>query len=128
MVQFIRPLSGPFTFLRKHKIFLSSHEKTTSQLRTASSICYNRTDQAIERERHHNPAVDDVIQSLKTARTFLKLDVNCGYHQLDLEASSQYITTFFYHVGLRRYTLEFPQLQRCSKVPFSKPWLASQEL
>lgn len=58
--------------LRKHKIFLSSHEKTTSQLRAASSICYNRKDQAIERERHLNPAVGDVIQSLKTARFFLK--------------------------------------------------------
>lgn len=72
LVQFICPLSRPFTFLRKHKIFLSSHEKTTSQLRAASSICYNRKDQAIERERHLNPAVGDVIQSLKTARFFLK--------------------------------------------------------
>ncbi|KAK0148839.1 hypothetical protein N1851_010750 [Merluccius polli] len=60
-------------------------------------------NQAIERERHLTPTVDDVIQSLNGARFFSKLDLNCGYHQLELEPASRYITTFSTHVGLRRY-------------------------
>lgn len=60
-------------------------------------------NEAIERERHITPTVDDVIQALNGARFFSKLDLNCGYHQLELEPSSRYITTFSTHVGLRRY-------------------------
>ncbi|XP_051992411.1 uncharacterized protein K02A2.6-like [Xyrauchen texanus] len=60
-------------------------------------------NQAIERERHLTPTVDDIIQALNGARFFSKLDLNCGYHQLELEPSSRYITTFSTHVGLRRY-------------------------
>lgn len=43
------------------------------------------------------------IQSLNGARFFSKLDLNCGYHQLELEPSTRYITTFSTHVGLQRY-------------------------
>jgi hypothetical protein len=34
---------------------------------------------------------------------FSKLDLNQGYHQLELSPESRYITTFSTHVGLRRY-------------------------
>lgn len=60
-------------------------------------------NQAIERERHLTPTVDDVIQALNGAKFFSKLDLNSGYHQLEVEPSSRYITTFSTHVGLRRY-------------------------
>lgn len=34
---------------------------------------------------------------------FSKLDLNHGYHQIELSPESRYITTFSTHVGLRRY-------------------------
>ena len=37
------------------------------------------------------------------ACVFLKLDLNQGYNQLELDESSRYITTFSSHIGLWRY-------------------------
>ena len=58
---------------------------------------------AIQRERHLTPTMDDVIHELNGARVFSKLDLNKGYHQLELHPDSRYITTFTTHLGLRRY-------------------------
>lgn len=48
--------------------------------------------------------LDDIIHDLKGTVMFSKLDLNSGYHQLDLAPESRYITTFSTHVRLRRYT------------------------
>ena len=58
---------------------------------------------AIGRERHMSPTVDDIISELGQAKVFAKLDLNQGYHLLELSPESRYITTFSTHVGLRRY-------------------------
>ncbi|KAK0135266.1 hypothetical protein N1851_028900 [Merluccius polli] len=58
---------------------------------------------AVQRERHLTPTMDDVIHELNGARFFSKLDLNKGYHQLELHPDSRYITTFTTHLGLRRY-------------------------
>ena len=47
---------------------------------------------AIQRERHITHTLDDIV-----------CDLNNGYHQLELDPSSCYITTFSTHCGLRRY-------------------------
>ncbi|CAB4036769.1 Hypothetical predicted protein [Paramuricea clavata] len=60
-------------------------------------------NKAIQRERHITPTIDDVIADLNDAKVFSKLDLNQGYHQLELSEESRYITTFSTHVGLRRY-------------------------
>lgn len=60
-------------------------------------------NEATEQERHLTPTVDDMIKALNGARFFSKLDLNCGCHQLELEPSSRYITTFSTHVGLQHY-------------------------
>ena len=60
-------------------------------------------NQAILRERHLTPTVDDIIHDLNGASVFSKLDLNQGYHQLELGPESRYITTFTTHLGLRRY-------------------------
>lgn len=61
---------------------------------------------AIQRERYITPTVDDLIHDLNdlNAVCFTKLDLNAGYHQLELHPDSRYITTFTTHVGLWRYT------------------------
>ena len=58
---------------------------------------------AIERERHPQPTIDDLITDLNGACYFSKLDLNSAYHQLELEEDSRYITTFTTHQGLFRY-------------------------
>lgn len=59
---------------------------------------------AIQRERHITPTIDDLIHDLNGAVVFSKLDLNAGYHQLELHPESRYITTFTTHTGLWRYT------------------------
>ena len=58
---------------------------------------------AIQRERHITPTPDDILCNLNGATVFSKLDLNNGYHQLELDPSSRYITTFSTHCGRRRY-------------------------
>ena len=49
------------------------------------------------------PTVDDIFSELGQAKVFSKLDLNQGYHQLELEPECRYITTFSTHIGLKRY-------------------------
>ncbi|KAL5018211.1 hypothetical protein ScPMuIL_003933 [Solemya velum] len=60
-------------------------------------------NEAVERERHITPTIDDILVDLNGACVFSKLDLNAGYHQVELAPESRYITTFTTHVGLRRY-------------------------
>jgi hypothetical protein len=60
-------------------------------------------NQAIQRERHPIPTVDDLIHKLNGATVFTKLDLRSGYHQLSLAEVSRHITTFVTHKGLYRY-------------------------
>ena len=60
-------------------------------------------NKAIQRERHVIPTVDDITAVLSGSTVFSKLDLNAGYHQLKLDESSRYITTFSTHLGLFRY-------------------------
>ncbi|XP_064475331.1 uncharacterized protein K02A2.6-like [Ornithodoros turicata] len=66
-------------------------------------IDMREANRAIARERHVMPTVEDIINTLNGAAYFSKLDLNEGYHQLELEESSRRITTFSTHCGLRRY-------------------------
>ena len=62
-----------------------------------------RPNEAIRRERHLTPTVDDILADLNGAKIFSKLDLNAGYHQIELHPDSRYMTTFTTHVGLRGY-------------------------
>ena len=55
-----------------------------------------QANRAIQRERHLMPTVDDMINDSK-------LDLNAGYHQLELAPESRYITKCSTHISLRRY-------------------------
>ncbi|XP_028417254.1 uncharacterized protein LOC114541657 [Dendronephthya gigantea] len=58
---------------------------------------------AIQRTRHPIPTLEAVSIELNGARFFSKLDLTQAYHQLELNAASQGITTFSTHLGLYRY-------------------------
>lgn len=49
------------------------------------------------------PTIDDIISAVNGSKVFSKLNLNEGYHQLELDCASRSITTFCSHVGLRRY-------------------------
>ena len=62
-----------------------------------------RANEAILRERHPIPTVDEITQGMNGNKIFSKLDLKWGYHQLELTSESGGITTFVAHCGLYRY-------------------------
>lgn len=62
-----------------------------------------RANEAIVRERHPIPTVDEILQGVNSSKLFSKLDLKWGYHQLELSPESREITTFATHTGLYRY-------------------------
>ena len=49
------------------------------------------------------PGIKEITTDPNKACVFLKLDLNQGYHQVEVAEESRYITTFSTHLGLRRY-------------------------
>ena len=62
-----------------------------------------RVNEAIERERHPIPTMEDVLQDMSRSNKFSKLDLKWGYHQLELSPESRKLMTFVTHTGLYRY-------------------------
>nr|XP_039254390.1 uncharacterized protein K02A2.6-like [Styela clava] len=60
-------------------------------------------NKAIKRVKHPMPTVDELIHDLNGYKVFSKLDLNQGYHQIELHPDSRHITTFSTHIGLYRY-------------------------
>ena len=56
------------------------------------------------REKREFPTVQDILQELNGTVKFSKLDLNHGYHQLELDIGSRHLTTFCIPWGLKRYT------------------------
>ena len=63
-----------------------------------------RANEAILRERHPIPTVDEITQGKNGSKVLSKLDLKWGCHQLELTPESREITTTFVaHCGLYRY-------------------------
>ena len=62
-----------------------------------------RANEAIVRERHPIPTVEEILYDLNGSTVFSKLDLKWGFHQVELEEESREITTFVTHRGLYRY-------------------------
>ena len=73
--------------------------------KTGVRICIDSRaiNTAIEREREVIPTLDDLKKDLNGANIFSTIDLNKGYHQLELDVESRPITTFATHNGLYRY-------------------------
>ena len=61
-----------------------------------------RANEAIDRERHPIPTVEEILHSLNGSAMFSKLDLKWGFHQIVLEEGCRHITTFATHRGLFR--------------------------
>lgn len=57
-------------------------------------------NRVIKRERHPIPTVHEVLNEMNGSTVFSKLDMNHGYHQIELSEESKGITTFVTHKGL----------------------------
>ncbi len=66
-------------------------------------IDMRRANEAVIRERHPIPTVDEILQDLTKSSVFSKLDIKMTYHQIELAPESRAITTFMTHKGLYRY-------------------------
>ena len=62
-----------------------------------------RVNEAVMRERHPIPTVDETLQEMTQSKVFSKIDLKEAYHQLELHPDSRPITTFVTHCGLFRY-------------------------
>ena len=75
--------------------------------RTANEIRLNvdmrEANKAIPRTHTIMPTLEDITHELNGAAVFSHLDMNHGYHQLELEENRRDVTTFSTHVGLYRY-------------------------
>ena len=62
-----------------------------------------RANEAVIRERHPIPTVEELLHRLNGSTMFSKLDLKWGFHQIVLDKDSRPITTFTTHRGLFRY-------------------------
>ena len=69
------------------------------------SVDTRSLNQAIIRERHVIPTIDDVMSVLNGCKVVSKIDLNQGYHKIPLHSDSRQLKTFSTHVGLFRYKL-----------------------
>ena len=53
-----------------------------------------RANEAVIRERHPIPTLEETLEALNGAAVFSKLDLRWGYHQVELHPESRVLTTF----------------------------------
>ena len=80
---------------------LVSVEKSNGDVR----ICLDmrRANEAIVREKHPVPTLEETLQEISGAKYFAKLDMNMAFHQIELHPDSRDITTFAGPDALYRY-------------------------
>ncbi|XP_062698180.1 uncharacterized protein LOC134284037 [Aedes albopictus] len=76
-------------------------QKDSGEIRLC--IDMRRANQAVLRESHPLPLVDELLSSVSGAVLFSKLDIKDAYHQVELSERSRPITTFITKYGLYRY-------------------------
>lgn len=68
-------------------------------------ICVDmrRANEAIRRENHPLPVIDDFLPHISGAKIFSKIYISNAFHQVEISESSREITTFITRKGLFRY-------------------------
>ena len=62
-----------------------------------------QANEAIIRERHPIPTIDEVLEQLNGSTVFSKIDLRWGFHQVEFSEDSRSITTFALDENLYRY-------------------------
>ena len=95
----IEPAEGPTPWVSP--IVAAPKPHNSDEIRLCGD--YRRPNQALLRERHPIPTVDELMEEMSGAVVFSKLDLRAGYHLIVLEENSRNITTFCTHEGIFRY-------------------------
>lgn len=66
-------------------------------------IDMRRANEAILRENHPLPTMDNILPKINKAKFFSRIDIKLAFHQIEIHTSSRYITTFISRTGLKRY-------------------------
>ena len=68
-------------------------------------ICIDPRDlnKAIKRPKYQIPTLDDILPQLAKARVFTVVDAKDGFHQVQLDKPSSYLTTFWTPFGRYRF-------------------------
>ena len=93
----IEPVEGPTPWVSPVVIV----PKSGGDIRLCVDM--RKANEAIIRERHPIPTVDEILYNVNGSKVFSKLDLKWGFHQIELEEESRNITTFVTHKGLFRY-------------------------
>ena len=64
---------------------------------------YQQVNQAIKRERHPIPTLDELLEEMSGSKVFSKVDIRPRYRQIPLAEEPRPITTFVTHRGLFRF-------------------------
>lgn len=94
----IEPVIGPSTWVSPIVPVL----KGVSDVRIC--IDMRRANEAIKRERHPLPVVDNLLTTMRKSTKFSRLDISNAFHQVEISPESRYITTFITKKGLFQYT------------------------
>ena len=89
----IEKVSGPSTWINPIVVV----PKPNGKIRLCLDM--RRANEAIIRERHQIPKVEEILTELHSAKYFSKIDLKEGYHQIELAEESRHITTFLTHEG-----------------------------
>ena len=93
----IEPVEGPTQWVSPVVLV----PKTSGDIKLCEDM--RKASEAIVRERHPIPTVDDILYQLNGSKVCSKLDLKWGIQQIELEQQSRVITTFITHRGLCRY-------------------------
>jgi hypothetical protein len=77
-------------------------KKDSSSIRMCVDM--RAVNEAIIREPFQIPTLEEVIHDFNGCTVFTKLDLNKGYHQIELDEESRDLTAFATHRGIFRYT------------------------
>ena len=102
----IEPVSGPTSWLNP---FIPV-PKSDGNIRLCLDM--RQANQAIKRERHVIPKMEDIIQDLHGAKVFSKIDLREGYHQIKLHENS------YHHIRNPQGTLSLQTIDLWSKLSF----------
>lgn len=78
-----------------------------------------QVNKAVQREIHPLPTQEEILSRIGDAKFFSKLDLEQGFHQVELAEESRHITTFICSKGLRRYKRLFFGIN-CAPEKFQK--------
>lgn len=97
----IEPVEGHSSWVSPMVVVLKDKDQGKPEVRLC--IDMRKANQAIRRENHPLPIINDLLPHLAGAKIFSKMDIRQAFHQVELSPKSRYITTFITKKGLFRY-------------------------